>query len=602
MKDAVINGSAWLVASLLAIAFALVPSDSVIVGNEFVPFGNDAFYHARRILDAAFSGNGLYQFDPLMHVSEGSWISWPWGFDFLLAKLLQGFAWLSPATDPMQVLVYAPVFWIPVNVALLLALTATLRLRPEFRVMVAIGFALMPITQTLHGIGSIDHHFMELTFVLLCAWLLLKMLAQDAGRGVAVLCGASLGLAHAFHHGLFVLQVPVLATLFFLWLRSAIPATADLRALAIALVVSTTLISLPSGPLLDGQFSFSTLSWFHPYIAMCSAILLAFMSAWQFTRRNLLILAGISTLLALPVAGGILLGVQFLSGNLLVLDTINEMVSPLGMITGNWGLTGTVWIYSWLLLLAPLLVIAGAWLVVRSRQPQEIAFGVLSVFGISLLLMQLRLNYFGLPFLLTALFFYAEKFSPTEGRKRMLVTLAATVILTLAYQPPLSGGLFKKYPLAGDHLYNAVRPLLLVLESECVSDPGIVIANRHFGHPIRFHTDCSVIANNFLLTQQHSHKVMVADYLFTLHPEQVAQQAPDARYILAYLNDAYEQRDGLTVLKNLDDIAERNPQLIRSLFFDPQLPANIEVLKEIEIEVRDGAPVVIAGLYRLIAP
>jgi len=602
MKDAAINWPAWLVASLLAIAFALVQSDSVIVGNEFLPFGNDAFYHARRILDAAFSGDGLYQFDPLMHVSEGSWISWPWGFDYLLAKLLQFMAWVSPATNPMRVLVYAPVLWIPVNVALLLAMTATLGLRPEFRVMVAIGFALMPITQTLHGIGAIDHHFMELTFVLLITWLLLKMLAQDSGRAIAMLCGASLGLAQAFHHGLFVLQLPVLATFFLLWVRNDIPAAADLRALAIALFLSTMLISLPSGPLLDGQFSFSTLSWFHPYVALCSATLLIAISARQFSRRSLLILAAAGILLALPAAGGIYLGAQFLTGDLLALDSINEMVSPLRMITGNWGLTGTVWIYSWLMLLAPVLVAAGIWLIAHSRKPQDVAFAFFSIFGISLLLMQMRLNYFGLAFLLSAPFFYAEKIWPAAGRKRALIALAATVVLAVAFQPPLSGGLFKKYPLAGDHLYHSIRPLLPVLQDECKKQPGVVIANRHFGHPIRFHTSCSVIANNFLLTPQHSHKVMVADYLFTLDPKQVARQAPDARYILAYLNDAYEQRDGLTVLKNLDDVAARNPQLIRTLFFAQQLPANVELLKEIEIESQDGVPIVIAGLYRLVKP
>ncbi len=587
---------------MLASAFALVQSDSVSIGEGFIPFGNDSFYHARRILDAAFSGAGLRQFDPLIHVPEGSWVSWPWGYDYLLAKLLQLVLWISPTTDAMKVLVYIPVFWIPVNVALLLALTTTLGLRPEYRAMVVTGFSLMPVTQSLHGIGQIDHHFMELTFVLLCAWLLLRMLAHDAGRTAAVLCGASLGLAQAFHHGLFVLQIPVLATLFVLWWRNAIPATADLRALAVALLVSTVLISLPSGPLRDGQFSFSTLSWFHPYVAMCSSILLAIMSARSFERRNFLLLLATAIVLALPAVGGITLGAKFLTGKLPELDTINEMNSPLGMVRGDWGLTGTVWIYSWLLLLAPCLLLVSIWHGFRSRQPQEIAYAAFSVFGLSLLLTQYRLNYFGLGFLLIGAFFYVEKFVPWQRENRLPSALLATVLFALAFQPPLSGGLFKSYPLGGEIHYHNMRPLLAALQEECQIEPGVVLAHRNLGHYVRFHTECSVIANNFMLTGQHLNKVVKSDYLFTQYPDQIAQQAPEIRYVLASLDNVYVQRDGLTIMNDLDGVADHNPQLIRSLFTDSEQIINAETVKEIQLETRAGKKVVFAGLYRLIAP
>jgi len=578
-----------------------VQSDSVIFGESFIPFGNDSFYHARRIIDAAFSTDGLYQFDPLMHVPEGSWVSWPWGYDYFLAKLLQIVSWMSPATDPMRVLVYVPVFWTTVNVALLLALTTALGLQPEFRVMVVIGFSLMPLTQSLHGIGQIDHHFMELTFVLLCAWMLLRTLAHGAGRKAAIFCGASLGLAQAFHHGLFVLQIPVLATIFVLWWHNSIPPKVDLHALAISLLVSTILISLPSGPLIDGQFSFSTLSWFHPYVALCSSVLLAIMAIRPFERRIFLILLGTGVVLALPVISGIMLGANFLTGNSPALENINEMNSPLAMIRGGWGLTGTVSIYSWLVLLTPCLLLIGIWQGFRSRQPQEIAYAIFSVFGLGLLLMQYRLNYFGLAFLLIGAFFYAQKLVPWSGRNRLPSALIATILLALAFQPPLSGGLFKSYPLSGEHNYQNIRPLLLVLHKECNDQPGVVLADRNIGHYIRFHTKCSVIANNFLLTKQHLNKVMTADYLFLQHADQISQQELEIRYILAILNDAYEQRDGFTVIKDLNGVVNRNPQLIRDLFTGSVSSDIIKPLKEIEVETRGGKKVVFAGVYKVVS-
>ena len=91
----------WVVASVIGIFFATVHFESAYVDGEFIPRTNDSFYHARRILDAAV-GSGFYQFDPRMHVPNGSWISWPWGYDFLSAQALRLTLWLQPAMDPSQ--------------------------------------------------------------------------------------------------------------------------------------------------------------------------------------------------------------------------------------------------------------------------------------------------------------------------------------------------------------------------------------------------------------------------------------------------------------------------------------------------------------------
>ena len=49
--------------------------------------------------------------------------------------------------------------------------------------------------------------------------------------------------------------------------------------------------------------------------------------------------------------------------------------------------------------------------------------------------------------------------------------------------------------------FRALRPILEDLQQACAKDPGIVLADNDAGHYIRYYTQCSVIANNFLLTR-----------------------------------------------------------------------------------------------------
>lgn len=56
----------------------------------------------------------------------------------------------------------------------------------------------------------------------------------------------SRGLAMAFHNGLFILQLVPLLAVFVLWLHGLAPPPRTLLSFAIALVVTTQLILLPS--------------------------------------------------------------------------------------------------------------------------------------------------------------------------------------------------------------------------------------------------------------------------------------------------------------------------------------------------------------------
>lgn len=598
MKHNAILFVIWAIASALAIAFATLPLDSVLVNGEYLPFANDSFYHARRILDAAIGERGFYQFDTSMHVPEGSWVSWSWGYDFLLAMALKIGLLISPGMDPMKFLVYVPVAWVVVNTGLVVAVGRTLRLSNVNLAMIALGFALLPLTQKLHGVGRIDHHFIELTFVLLLTLLSLRWVQQPS-RQRAVACGLALGIAPMFHHALFVLQLPVLVSLSVLWMRNLAPSPQQLRVAALALVLATAAILLPSGPFRDGQFSLATLSWFHAWVALATGGVMCFLAWRPYHLRQLGWLAALSALLAVPLLGEVLLGARFLSGGLFQSTAILEITSPLEMLLGNWGFGSTIGLYSGLLLLAPVVLLLLAWRSAVSREASELTYGVFAVFGLSLLLLQFRLNYFGIAFLLTGPFFLLAKVQQARGWPARFVAVGALIVLVLSFRPALSSGLLERYPAGGDHLYATVRPLLDSLHAECEKEPLTVITANQFGHYVRFHTDCSVIANNFLITPQHFSKVEQVNSLFHLSPQALRSKIGQPVYLLAYLGNAFEMRGGRVVMRDMRTIRERNPALLADLFFEPVVPAGYTLINEVLLDAEVSPRPVLARLYRV---
>jgi hypothetical protein len=323
------------------------------------------------------------------------------------------------------------------------------------------------------------------------------------------------------------------------------------------------------------------------------------MSATKVSTKSLVGGCLLACLLTVPVLSEVLYGTKFIAGELGMLSQIIEMQSPLSMLMGAWGLGATVALYSGLLLLAPLLLVAGAYVAATDTRPVHIAYGVLSVFGLGLLLMQLRLNYFGMVFLLAGPFYFLSRYTLVSSPKRAWVLLGSIVVFALAFRPSLSNALFREHSLAGDHLYQVTQPLYPVLAAACADKSGTVAASAQFGHYIRFHTDCSVIANNFLLTEQHFEKVRLANSLFQLSVEQLAVQQPDVRYVLGFLANTYEQREGKVFLRDMSDIRNRNPLLIKELMLPEKPRADVEVLYEVYVDPNAEQKIPLAGVYRI---
>jgi hypothetical protein len=457
--------------------------------------------------------------------------------------------------------------------------------------MVMLGYALSPLTMVLHGVGIIDHHYIEYTFVLATLFTGLKWFQRPDKTLAAVLLGVTLGLAPAFHTGLFILQAPVLVTLAILWLRGNSPPKEALLALAIALILTSLLALAPSEPFRQGQFQFAVLSWFHLYIAAVSTLLIAGFARFRFTLGSLTGLLMLAIALLIPIWGDTIGGAAFLTGKITLLDKISEAMSPyrLAQQPGH-SVYEMIAYYSPFGLLAPLLLPIYLWRGWQSRNGVNLYFAVMTVFGLTLLFTQFRLHYFGsFAVLLGWAVLLNEKFTFAQ-RKPMLTTLAGMLIVVLGFYPGIDEKISSRYALGLDPAYQDLFGLFGPLKDSCATDPGTVFTDNNFGHYIHYHTDCSVIANNFLMTPLHEEKIREMQALMVLSPEEFLEAAPaDVRYIFARLVKFYGTRDdGEYAMTSTQYLMDNNERLFFELNARNDLPERFQVIGELPLDETRG--------------
>jgi len=583
----------WLGAVLIAAFFALLIRDSTIIDGVYLPRGNDSFYHARRILDAAVGTRGFYEFDERLQVPDGTWIPWPWAYDYLLAKATQLALWLYPALDPMAFIAYVPVAWILVNAALFLAVAMAIGLSREMQLLAMVCFALSPLTQLLHGIGMVDHHYIEHTFVLLNAWLGIRWFKRPDSVPRAIGLAVALGVAPAFHNGLFVLQLVPLAAVFALWLRGAPPAPAALRWFGATLVAVTQLVLLPSEPYRNGMFEFGLLSWFHFYAASCTAAAFVFMAWRPFNRANLGWFAALCAALAIPGFGQMLGGAGFLTGGFSILDQIVEVHSPYKLFTDTFGPVETASYYSWLLLLAPPLLAYYGIRVFREHRPERLYYALVVTFGLVLLLNQFRLHYFGFVALITGGLLLADQLSARLQWRRAAAFALTFAVVALAYQPALRERLFIVYAPGADTEYASAFSIFLDLHTLCADDPGVVLASADDGSAILFHSDCSVIANNFILRPADKTHIDEIDRLMHLSPAEIRAARPDVKYVFVRVRD-FSVLDG-----SVARLVAAKP-IAKELFIDDAPPPGFTLIKTVRRRIsEEGVAGTYARLYKV---
>jgi len=142
----------------------------------------------------------------------------------------------------------------------------------------------------------------------------------------------------------------------------------------------------------------------------------------------------------------------------------------------------------------------------------------------------------------------------------------------------------KVYPPGLDNEYSTSRGLYPHLAHACDSKPGIAFAYSDDGHRIRYHTDCSVIANNFLLTLLHAEKTAQLQGLLRLSPEELIDAAPNTDYIFARLYTDIRPGGGGFEAAPKEIVVDSNDPLMVALMMRSYLPINYEVIAEISLD------------------
>lgn len=578
----------FFVTGTIACFISLSWLSAAYVDGQYIPLGPDSFYHASRILDS-INNREFYQFDPKIHAPEGSLLTWPWVYDFTIFKFTEVILKLFNVADPMAIITYIPSIWVYFNALILLGVATLLGLSLPLRALVLICFAVSPLTLELHGAGRIDHHYMEYTMVLIALLFGIYWFKSPDSLWRSVLLGGCLGIAPSINNGLFILQLPILITFFLLWTIDKVPNKKSISLLGGTLILATLLILLPSKPFIDGEKYYYYLSWFHLYIACSSVLILAYLSTKSYSPKRLFILVILCLVLSADVGSQLYMGSQFLVGSIIKYDEISETNSVFQQYSkaGFYNLLRT---YSGLLLAAPIMLLV---MIIKGEfrnSVENLYFVVFALFGFLLLLFQHRMHYFGSFVLYLPMIFIFHAF--VKDKKPIYWAILITGVV-VCYVPSYQK-LFDKLPEGKSLDYALTRHIYSEFSKVCNEDPGIVLADYDDGHYIRFHTTCSVIANNMIITPQHQHKVIQVENLFTNSAEELREKERWIKYVYVRRQDNILGNESDTVIHN------KNPGLRQELLLKgSDFPEGFKLLKELVLASSTGGLIPYARLFKI---
>ena len=585
----------WAVACLLAAAWFAANIGATHVGNDWVPVSYDSFYHARRILDATGNLGAFYEFDTHIHAPQGSQVTWPWAYDYVLAAIATLATLWFPGLSPLALLAFVPPLLFALNAALLLRCAKALGLGLPAAAFALLAWALSPLTLFTHAPGNIDHHHAEQAFVLLALLAAVRWLDQPLSARRAVLAGVVLGFAHGAHNGLFVLQLPLLAALAVLWWSGRAPPPRATAAFGFALMASMLLVLLPSQPFQQGSSGFHLLSWFHLYAACATALAVGLFARVPATRGAIAGVALLGAALAAVQAVSVLRGLAFVQGEIAFLGDIVEAASFREIIAQR-SLAAFLDSSSWLPFAFPAML-WGCW-TLRSRPGAALALAAYLLLGFAMYSQQQRLFYYALPAMVLSLGAALEAL-PAWRTWRPAKRLVVAIVLALAAIAPTQRLLRTPLPPGGDDAYVLSRPVLLELARACEARPGIVLAHRSLGHFITFHTKCSVIADNFILTPQHIERIRRADALLAMAGDELRREEPGVTYLVL-------QAPGWAVAAaaagEVPDAARETRPVARALLFGQAEQPGFVPLGMRVANVGANAKLVLVGLWAVLPP
>lgn len=524
----------WIVGSMVGAVSALMMLSQGYDGGQFYPSNPDAVYHARRILDALFTHQPVIQFDPKIHVPEGSWLTWPWGFDQLLTWITSAFGPYPNEAAANRVLMNIPPAVMPIAVGIVVNIARQLKLPILLAILLVLAFAALPTVYMQFGVGNIDHHFAELTFTLgMISAGLWFFREGDTSPAAGIVFGAVLGVAMSIHNGLFILQIPVALALSVFWLRGTpLPDRRQVDAFAISLVVATLLICLPSEPWRRGFFEFYTLSWFHSYIAACVAGFAVILSRVQRTPRNIALVVFAAALALLPIVGTLPFAKDFVSGELEAIRNVSEVNSPYQLYKES-GEALSTRIISWFMWVSAPFALLNIWWLIRQRDRAIQYLALTNALGLLLMQMQYRFCVFGAFSMLLTPVLATKILLEARPQWRVKLLAGCAVVMAAGLYPTFANWHFN-WILGSAVPYANLLPGFPKLKELCEKRPGVVLSDLDMGHWVRYHSNCSVIADVFLLTPQHARKAVENSKLLLLTPQQLLDARKDVRYVFAY--------------------------------------------------------------------
>ncbi len=557
------------------------------VNGEFIPVHPDSFYHATRILQSVVD-MGILQFDSKIHLPSGTWVTWPWGFDWLMARLT-AFGVLVTGLKPMHVLAYIPPLWGIINVWLIIGISSVINLSFRYRILAVICFLLIPINMQVHILGRVDHHFAELSIVMAFIYFALKWLKYDDKKIFAMLFGAIFGASFIIHNGLFILICPLVFLFFVLWCIGA-EMPRNVNSFLGVLLCMVILMALPSEPFRRGFFEYYYLSWFHIYVIICFSIVVKYMVGLSLSLRSFLGLFLIIGIMAIPIIDNCLQGMSFIVGDIDFYRNVSEVKSPFAWSSDmriSWKWVASI--YSPLFFLLPVNVgLVIYWVRNRTKSPYWVFILCFSVFGFALMISQIRFHYYGTYLLFLPMIFMVQEVQKSLLRFKVIPVTLLCILLGVLFTFSMDE-IFKIKVPSRHYIYSYWASK--ALEKQCVMTPGVILARHNVGHYLRFHTSCAVIANSMMLTEQDILQVKKVNSLFAKSAEDIVKLHEEINYVFVYWREDQ--------LYEGNNKKENYPQLEGELLINDKVPKGYQLLLEIKDHVNDKV-VVVAKAFKII--
>ena len=267
------------------------------------------------------------------------------------------------------------------------------------------------------------------------------------------------------------------------------------------------------------------------------------------------------------------------------------------MVLQSGSLLGATRYYGYLILLAPIVFAGFVWLASKRRSDSELFLAIAGLCGLVMLLSQFRFHPFGSWALIVGPLYFAHWLGEARALKPAYVAGGAMLVMLLSMQPGLRHQLFTKHVPGMDREYAVIQPIFDDFAAACDARPGIVLNAQDDGHPVRFHTNCRVLSNNFLLTEQHGETLIVANRLLQSKPDDLPSLVPFIDYVLVHINSLYTSTDDGPVPTPLDELKSLNPPLFYELAIDGNVPSSFELVAELRVE--DERDIAYAQVYRI---